>query len=264
MVRRCTLAGEGRYAGSRRSRPRILCGVGQRLLGMATIGAGHRRRRHQASIVACEREDNGDTRARAFWICGDGRALGSQRVVKSDSRCPRESRNTQTSVSIMVRPRYIICSEGQVVDRATNLVTYYNVIDSITIDVPVPEPDTPVLVGFSTHVSAVWMREDDSEKDAEFEAEVRMSLPGSDELHVIRHGNFRFGEYYFHRIDVAIRPGPPVAGAIAIKPCDGVMRLECRIRPAQGGDWVSQDYLIPFKVNRIGSPADAEGDSSSA
>lgn len=164
----------------------------------------------------------------------------------------------------MVRPRYIICSEGQVVDRATGLVTYYNVIDAITINVPGPEPDTPFLVGTPMHISAVWMREDDSEKDVEFEVEVRMSPPGSDEPSVIYHGNIRFREYYFHRIDVAIRPGPPSVKAIALKPCDGVMRFECRIRPAQGGDWVTQDYLIPFKVNRIGPPADAEGGSSSS
>lgn len=166
----------------------------------------------------------------------------------------------------MVRPRYIICSEGQVVDRATGLVTYYNVIDSIAISVPDPEPDAPVLIGFPMHISAVWMREDDSEKDTEFEAEVRVTSPGSDAPRVVHRGSIRFGEYYFHRIDVAVRPGPgpPGAGTLAIRPCDGVMRIECRIRPSQGGEWVSQDYLIPFKVNRIGQPADAESDSSSA
>ena len=163
----------------------------------------------------------------------------------------------------MVRPRYIICSEGQTLDRATGLIAYWNVIDAITITLPDPAPPTPIIVGTSMHVSAVWMREDDSEKHTEFEAEVRLFPPASDEGHVIFQGKIRFGEHYFHRINVAIRPGVG-AGAIRIKPCDGVMRLECRIRPAQGGDWLWQDYLIPVKVNRIGSPADAEADSSSA
>ena len=166
----------------------------------------------------------------------------------------------------MVRPRYIICSEGQIADRATGLVTYCNVIDMITVNLPIRGPATPVIAGISMHVSAVWMREDESEKDIEFEAEVRLFPPGSDQGHVIYHGNIRFGEHYFHRIDVAIRsaPGPQSADAISITACDGVMRLDCRIRPAQGGDWLSQDYLIPVKVKRIGSPAEAEADSSSA
>jgi hypothetical protein len=164
---------------------------------------------------------------------------------------------------IMVRPHYIICSEGLLVDRATRLATYFNVVDALTISVPVPEPAAPVVLGTPMHVSAVWMREDESEKDSEFEAEVRLFPPASDEGQVIFQGNIRFGEHYFHRINVAIRPGPGVPGAmaIAIKPCDGVMRFECRIRPVQGGDWVSQDYLIPVIVR---APAAAEDDASNA
>ena len=154
----------------------------------------------------------------------------------------------------MVRPRYIICSEGHVVDRATNLITHYNVIDTITVGVPTPEPHTPVLVGFQIYLSAVWARENDLEKDIEYEAEVRIFSPGLNEPTIVRPGNFRFGEHYYHRINVVIRPGPPGGAEVTIKPRDGVMRLECRIRPARGGEWLSQEYLIPFKVNRLDSP----------
>jgi len=153
----------------------------------------------------------------------------------------------------MVRPRYIICSEGRVVDRETKLVTYYNVIDSVTLSIPASEPEVPVVFGPAMWLSAVWMREQESEKEVEYETEVRLFPPGSDEPRSVFRANFRFGDYRFHRIDVAIRPGPPEVAGLAIKVREGTMRLECRIRPVGEGDWLSQEYVIPFNVHRLES-----------
>jgi len=167
----------------------------------------------------------------------------------------------------MVRPRYIICSEGRVIDQATKLISHFNVIDQITVSMQTSTVKTaePRLVGLALELSAVWMKEDESEKEVDYETEVRLFSPGGDEPQVARLGTFRFGEHYYHRINMTIRPGPAGEESAVIELREGMMRLECRIRPLGGGetDWISQDYLIPVKVNRPDSP-EPQADSSGA
>ncbi|HUT12635.1 MAG TPA: hypothetical protein VMY42_19220 [Thermoguttaceae bacterium] len=161
----------------------------------------------------------------------------------------------------MVRPRFIVCSEGRSIDKITNLVTFYNVIDQLTTTISSPEPKQPVFFGLPIHLSAVWMRERDSEKEIEYEAEIRLFSPGSEEPAVLHPDNFRFGQHRFFRIDALIRPGLSGNETLKLELRDGIMRLECRIRPVGETEWLSQDYPIPVRVNRPKS-SDAETGSS--
>lgn len=150
-----------------------------------------------------------------------------------------------------MKPRYMLCCEGRVVDQETGLVTYYNVTDQLnvtssTTNVPtgVPVP-LPKLV-----VSAVWARDSETEeRDEVWQHEMRMFVPGEETPRVLYTGEFRFGEFRYYRFDLVLQPQPKPSGdapatAISLRP--GILRLESRVRREGDTTWLSQEYEIPI------------------
>ena len=157
----------------------------------------------------------------------------------------------------MVRPRYIICSESRTVDRTSGLVTHYNVIEELTVSVGGPKAKAGSAPFLKFVVTAVWMRETGEEAEDTYEFETSMHLPGEEIARRIHAGEFQFGEHRFHRLETFIQGlftqrGEAVPNdALTLQP--GVLRLESRIRRSGDQQWLSQDYVIPVRVER-GSP----------
>lgn len=152
----------------------------------------------------------------------------------------------------MMKPRYMLCCEGRVVDRETGLVTYYNVTDQLNVTFSTPDaPTTGVLVSFpKLVVSAVWARDSEAEdRDDVCQHEMRMFVPGEETPRVLHVGEFRFGESRYYRFDLIFQPQPAPSGdkpasAFLVRP--GVLRFESRVRREGDTTWLSQEYEIPI------------------
>jgi len=161
----------------------------------------------------------------------------------------------------MIRPTYMICCEGRIVDRDSGMVSYYNVIEEVMVTAQrsaeprVPPPSLKFVV------IAVWMneREEAEESQQTYEFQTRMFVPGEEEPRVLHTGEFHFGGFRYHRLEVFFR-GLPVIGSppdalqqgIVLR--EGVLRFESRVRQRGAADWLSQEYLVPVKVTPAQRP----------
>jgi len=145
----------------------------------------------------------------------------------------------------MPKPVYIICSQSGTVDQATNLVSLFHVVESLYVRPETPEYPTPSLTFRTT---AVWMRAERDGPDDEYESEFLLHLPGQQpESPPGFTGRFRFTQY-FHRLvlDLTLVRSPDAGGIRFSTP--GILRVECRIRPIGGKDWLSQEYPIVLNL----------------
>lgn len=153
----------------------------------------------------------------------------------------------------MIRPRYIICSESRIVDRATGLVTHVNVLDELAVSLG-PRKEQPAALPFLKFVTtAVWMRESDEESEEAYVFETYMYVPGEEEARRIHAGEFQFGSSRFYRLDAFVQVGLKLDEAssgngLRLKP--GILRLESRVRRSGDVEWLTQDYLIPVRVDQ--------------
>ena len=157
----------------------------------------------------------------------------------------------------MIRPRYILCSESRIIDRATGLITHYNVMDELALGVGPPNPVTGGLPFLKFVMTAVWMRVGDENREDVFEFETYMYVPGEETGRCIHAGEFQFGEHRFHRLEAFVQGGFAVGPAPSgTEPADrlwltsGTLRLESRIRRAGDDEWLRQEYLIPVRVEQ--------------
>jgi len=157
----------------------------------------------------------------------------------------------------MIRPRYILCSESRIVDRATGLVTHYNVVDELTLGVGTSKPLAGGLPMLKFVMTAVWARVGDEDSEDLFEFETYIHMPGEENARCIHAGEFAFGEHSFHRLEAFVAgivvAGPPpegIAPADVLRFASGTRRLESRVRRSGDNEWLAQDYLIPVRVEQ--------------
>ena len=152
-------------------------------------------------------------------------------------------------------PRYIICCETRLVDKATSLVTHCNVIDgfAFAVDVKSPPPADQILFG-RLIATAVWMREDADEIGDEYEYEFRIHKPG-EEPKTTTSGTFKFSRR-FQRIEQGFLFSP----TNTIPP--GIHFVESRIRRVGSDDWLSQKF--PFTVELIKTDSAAKEEAEGA
>jgi hypothetical protein len=148
----------------------------------------------------------------------------------------------------MARPRYIVCSENQLVDPANGLVSHVNVVDRLGItrqsSPSLPQGTTvfvPIVPIGKLICSAVWTR-DEGDEGAVFEYEMRFHKPGEDSPKVMQTGELSFAQRFF-RID---------AGLLFTTRTNfiqsGELIVECRIRRRGSDDWQSQSFAIDVEV----------------
>ena len=149
----------------------------------------------------------------------------------------------------MIKPRYMLCCEGQVVDRETGMVTHFNVVDQLTVTLLKAGGRAPFNLP-RLFISATWTRDSQAEDpDEAFEHEMRMFVPGEDVPRVLHTGEFRFGRFRHFRSDVVLQTQPMgnlpngiPANAISFKP--GVLRFESRVHRKGDATWLSQECDI--------------------
>jgi hypothetical protein len=144
----------------------------------------------------------------------------------------------------MPRPQFIICSESGAVDKYTNGISAYNILEVIELT---SKQDTtsdfqrtwPVL---AVRMVATWLR-DEHETGQEFEYETRFQLPQECNWRTIASGKFVFKAR--HQRFLADITGPQVQ--------EGILRVANAIRRTEpGSKWLIQEFEIV--VERVDEP----------
>lgn len=147
----------------------------------------------------------------------------------------------------------MICSEFGSLDRYTNALSAYNIIEKFELSTEIPatlevklstgeiktisaEPVPPTI---RFRLASVWIA-DDSDINHEFEYEQRFQLPGSEEWRIVGHGTFIW-KARSHRLLAAV--------GSRMEPVSGTLRVVTAIRrKADGAEWLQQEYAIPVEV----------------
>lgn len=154
----------------------------------------------------------------------------------------------------MPSPVFIICSEGGSIDRHTNMVSIFDVIEKITFKVVpkqsegLPPPNLldalpggkPAALN-TLRVTAVWRRANE-DADGEFEFKTTVQLPGSREEVLAGEGRFIFNTILYRIISTIYSDMPSQSGAIVVTNS---------VRRTGSAEWFRQQYTIP--VERIES-----------
>lgn len=146
----------------------------------------------------------------------------------------------------MPRPVYILCSETQLQDKTTGMVSHINIFDSVHISQVVPGQPLPprgpeMLAAFKFVVSASWMREESDDEGQEYDFQIAILPPDPNPEFLGFQGKFVFSTR-FHRFDLNIH-GPSLT-----KP--GIYWIESRIRKIGSQEWIKQAYpLVAELVN---------------
>jgi hypothetical protein len=159
----------------------------------------------------------------------------------------------------MIRPRYILCSEGKLVDRETGHVSYINVIDKL-IFTQMPRITGPVLPSpfLRFFISAAWSWEPSEEHvDRTCEWEMLALFPEGMEPEELASGEFEFTTFV-HRFDLLFQsiltPQPGDSARPRLQ--SGCLRLISRVRRTGETEWLSQEYAI--QVEAVPPPASSE------
>ncbi len=141
----------------------------------------------------------------------------------------------------MPKPVYILCSESGSEDKATSLVSHFNVIEQIELRetrAPSESQTTRVFLPFALQVTSVWARAEADEPDQEFEFVISLFLPPDGNEVSLATGRWSFDKLRF-RLTCHI-------GALQLKG-SGQLRAESKMRVlgGSGDSWVKQTYEIP-------------------
>lgn len=155
----------------------------------------------------------------------------------------------------MPTPVYIICAESGVQDKERNLVSIFNVLEKMTVQVQIVpaghKPSRPQqILSLRLWVIAVWRGEPGDEKD-EFETEFRLVLPDGKVRQPTTSKTFRFDPVRDLRRFI-------LRMEFADAPPEGVMRIQNRLRKVGTDQWFTQEYLVPVEVQTIEAKMGAE------
>jgi hypothetical protein len=158
----------------------------------------------------------------------------------------------------MPEPHYIICALSKSVDRETNNLSFFNVIEGITVTLqekPSGEhgPSLIHIEGDASRFTAVatWMRTANDANEDRFDWKMEFVRPDRETTAV--NGEFSFGKNRFYRINVIMQMVWPA-------PESGTLVVSCSIRPSDGDEesWITQSYKIPVTVIKQDS-GDSDG-----
>lgn len=146
----------------------------------------------------------------------------------------------------MAEPFFIICSEGGSVDRFTNLVSVFGILESITISVnkgsdgdsngrTILSPNVKVISSFDFRVTAAWRAsQDDIDEEAKYDSRITLTLP-SGELLTPLERTFVFSGP-LHRMIAGVVISPEKVAFTG----DVIARAE--IKKSADASWITQEY----------------------
>jgi hypothetical protein len=151
----------------------------------------------------------------------------------------------------MPKPVYMICAQSMTQDKDTSLVSFFTVIERVTMilrptgqSAPPPIPYDDLTRDVTTFkVMATWIREQDD--NGEFEHEFSVVADGEEKSHGCR--PFVFNEEKFIQRFVLVVHGLPVPAKA------GIVLIKSKVRRHGSEDWLFQEY--PIIVDLSQAPA---------
>jgi len=148
----------------------------------------------------------------------------------------------------MLRALYLVCSESGVIDRYSNSVSAFNIIEAVQIYAEgAPEandtPGVPSLPHLSLRVTATWISDEDDRKH-EHEHETR-AFSDAKGWKVLHSGKFRWTTKN-HRFTVHVQKFAPEPGVCVIQHA---------IRRVGESDWHTQQYEIEVEGSSVSANA---------
>jgi hypothetical protein len=150
----------------------------------------------------------------------------------------------------MPSPAFIVCSEGGSIDRHTNMLSIFDIIEKLTFkvfDKPPQQSDVRLqeaqLAGMkpatihSLRMTAVWRREE-ADIGKEFEFQTFIQIPGVAEPFIAGEGQFVF-KTLLHRLIATFHHDMP--------PQSGKLIVTSAVRRVGDENWIRQEYLIPVE-----------------
>jgi hypothetical protein len=146
-------------------------------------------------------------------------------------------------------PVFIVCSEGGSIDRHTNMLSIFDVIEKITFKIMQPTDarpgdgsPQPPLHGRPTSVNtlrmtAVW-RQITGDEGHGFEFKTTVRMPGNDQELSAGEGEFIFKTMLYRVISTFYSDLPTQSGEIVVRNA---------IRRLPDGEWIHQEYAIPVE-----------------
>jgi hypothetical protein len=153
----------------------------------------------------------------------------------------------------MARPIYIVCARSSSQDRASGLLSLFELIEKYQIfPIDLTKRDGPIIIPAQPlRLVATWMIEPDKgERFGDpFEFEFRLVVPPEPKVHRLGGGSFLFEESQpLHRFTLQIDAPLPLEGP-------GVMWAESLVRKAGEDEWTIQSYPILLEEGLTSSPA---------
>jgi hypothetical protein len=149
----------------------------------------------------------------------------------------------------MPRPVLIVCAESGAVDKLTNRLSVFDIVEKVLFQRIENQPPGSILPKFKMQVVAIWMRQDDESDDDQFESEFAIVTSGSQQ------------EASVVKMEFSFEPGKQLFRGIALLdaplPIDGAGRMEIlnRVRKVGDADWITQSY--PILVEEVVQPTAA-------
>jgi hypothetical protein len=138
----------------------------------------------------------------------------------------------------MPQPTYMLCCLASSEDKATGLISHFNVIESVEINIPPLEPSGIALAqAFSIQIVAVWQRSAPIDATAEFEMEIVATRPGETKPASLFSGRFKFEKERYRMVaNLTMVPHPNSKS--------GIFRFVSRVRQVGTTKWSSQEYCV--------------------
>lgn len=147
----------------------------------------------------------------------------------------------------MPLPVFIICSEGGSIDRHTNQLSIFDVIEKITFRPVLPAQDgsrqvevdagSRPLAFNSLRMTALW-RQLEGDAGREFDFKTTVLVPGSANEIMAGQGRIVFKTPLHRIVANYIGDFPQQSGDIVVR---------TSIKPVESNDWITQEYVIPVE-----------------
>lgn len=140
----------------------------------------------------------------------------------------------------MAHPLYILCCNSGAVDKQTNQVSHFNVIEQLQLHQP-PKGALGIVAALSLQVVSVWVRDSDDKSSDPFEVEIKIQRTDKT-IETLHKATFTFAEAKNHRfvINLSLLPRPDLQS--------GEYRFDSRIRKVGTTKWIRHEYVIPVEV----------------